>query len=121
MKRLPFISTERALKVLGGRWKAIIVWHLGIDAARLSELERAIPGVSQKVLMQQLREMELHGLVCREASSSAHTRYSLTRLGESSLPLVEALSDWGRLHAAALDEPVASRCVNVRAGAESRT
>lgn len=112
MKRLPFTSTERTIKVLGGRWKAIILWHLSQDAARLSELERAIPGISQKVLMQQLREMESHGLVKRDAPATGLVRYALTSMGESSLPLVEALSTWGRHHAAELNEPVAPQCAS---------
>src|SRR5262249_32839954 len=58
MKRLPLLPAERALKVIAGRWKAIILYHLFDGPKRLSELKRLAPNVSQKVLIQQLREME---------------------------------------------------------------
>jgi len=60
------LPAERALKVISGRWKAIILYHLFEGPRRLSELQRLLPDVSQKVLIQQLREMEEHGIVHRE-------------------------------------------------------
>src|SRR5882724_9419558 len=65
-KRLPMLPAERALKVISGRWKAIILYHLFDSPRRLSELQRLLPEVSQKMLIQQLREMEEHGIVHRE-------------------------------------------------------
>ncbi len=65
-KRLPELPAERALKVISGRWKAVILYHLFNGPKRLSELKRLAPGASQKVLIQQLREMEGHGLIHRE-------------------------------------------------------
>jgi DNA-binding HxlR family transcriptional regulator len=55
IKRLPMLPAERALKVISGRWKAIILYHLFNGPQRLSELQRLMPEVSQKVLIQQLR------------------------------------------------------------------
>lgn len=65
-KSLPSLPVERALKVIGGRWKALILFHLFERPRRLSELRRLVPKASQKVLIQQLREMEEHGVVHRE-------------------------------------------------------
>ncbi len=66
MKRLPELPAERTLKVIAGRWKAVILYHLFDGPKRLSELKRLAPNASQKVLIQQLREMEEHGLIIRE-------------------------------------------------------
>jgi DNA-binding HxlR family transcriptional regulator len=65
-KHLPILPAERALKVISGRWKAVILYHLLQEPRRLSDLTRLMPAVSQKVLIQQLREMEAHGIVHRE-------------------------------------------------------
>src|SRR4051794_39701475 len=65
VKKLPSLPIERALKVISGRWKAVILYHLLGGPKRLSEMRRLVPRVSQKVLVQQLRELEEHGLVRR--------------------------------------------------------
>src|SRR5688572_25635587 len=65
VKELPSVPAERTLKVIGGRWKVYILYFLFERPHRLSELRRIIPDVSQKVLVQQLREMEEHGIVDR--------------------------------------------------------
>lgn len=105
-KRLPMLPAERALKVLSGRWKAVILYHLFAGPKRLSELSRLVPGVSQKVLIQQLREMEEHGLVRREVFRQVPPRvdYSATSLGMSLMPVIQTLCDWGVRHAAELNE-----------------
>jgi DNA-binding HxlR family transcriptional regulator len=106
IKRLPALPAERALKVISGRWKAIILYHLFDSPKRLSELKRQVPGVSQKVLIQQLRELEEHGLVHREIFRQVPPRvdYSATGLGLSLEPVLRALCDWGQRHAAELNE-----------------
>jgi DNA-binding HxlR family transcriptional regulator len=105
-KRLPVLPAERALKVIAGRWKAIILYHLFDGPKRLSELKRQVPDVSQKVLIQQLRELEEHGLVHREIFRQVPPRvdYSATALGLSLEPVLRALCDWGQRHAAELNE-----------------
>lgn len=105
-KHLPSLPAERALKVISGRWKAIALYHLLERPLRLSELERRIPQVSQKVLIGQLREMEAHRLVHRKVHAVVPPRvdYSVTDLGRSLEPVLLALCDWGRTHAIALDE-----------------
>jgi DNA-binding HxlR family transcriptional regulator len=106
MKRLPALPAERALKVISGRWKAIILYHLFDGPKRLSELKRQVPDVSQKVLIQQLRELEEHGLVHREIFRQVPPRvdYSATALGLSLEPVLRALCEWGQRHAAELNE-----------------
>ena len=106
IKRLPALPAERALKVISGRWKAIILYHLFSGSKRLSELKRLTPNVSQKVLIQQLREMEEHGLIHREIFLQVPPRvdYSATVLGLSLEPVLLALCAWGQRHAKELDE-----------------
>ena len=97
IKRLPALPAERALKVIAGRWKAVILYHLFDAPKRLSELRRLVPAISQKVLIQQLREMEEHGLVHREIFRQVPLRvdYSATALGLSLEPVLLALCEWG--------------------------
>lgn len=104
IKELPLVPAERALRVIGGRWKVFILYFLFTGPKRLSELRRSIPEVSQKVLVQQLREMEEHGVVHREVFAEVPPRvvYTVTKLGLSLRPIVSALCDWGRRHAAEL-------------------
>lgn len=106
LKRLPVLPIERAIRTISGRWKAVILYHLLDGPKRLSELNRLVPSVTQKVLVQQLREMEAHGLVSREIFRQVPPRvdYSATPLGLSLEPVMLALCDWGQRHAEALDE-----------------
>lgn len=105
-KRLSALPAERALEVIAGRWKAVLLHHLFAGPQRLSELQRAMPDITQKVLIQQLRAMEEHGLVTRAVFAEVPVRveYAATELGASLEPILAALCDWGRRHAAALDE-----------------
>jgi DNA-binding HxlR family transcriptional regulator len=106
MKRLPALPAERALKVISGRWKAVILYHLFGGPKRLSQLRRLLPAISQKVLIQQLRELEEHGLVHREIFRQVPPRvdYTATELGLSLEPVLLALCEWGQRHAAELNE-----------------
>lgn len=119
IKRLPILPAERALKVIAGRWKAIILYHLFDGPKRLSELTRLLPGITQKVLVQQLREMEAHGIVHREVFREvpARVEYTATALGRSLEPVLLALCDWGRRHATELDE--LDRLADCPVGAEA--
>lgn len=101
VKELPLVPAERALKVIGGRWKVFVLFYLFEGPRRLSELRRLIPDVSQKVLVQQLREMEEHGVVHRQVFAEVPPRvvYTATELGLSLRPLLGSLCEWGRLHA----------------------
>lgn len=100
-KELSLVPAERALNVIGGRWKVFILYYLFDGPKRLSELRRSIQDVSQKVLVQQLREMEEHGIVHRQVFAEVPPRvvYTATKLGLSLRPIVSSLCDWGRRHA----------------------
>ena len=106
IKSLPVLPIERAIRTISGRWKAVILYHLFDGPKRLSGLTRLIPSISQKVLVQQLRELEAHGLVEREVFRQVPPRvdYSATTLGLSLEPVMLALCDWGQRHAESLDE-----------------
>lgn len=106
VKHLPPLPAERALKVISGRWKAIVLYHLFSGPQRLSTLGRLMPAINQKVLIQQLREMEAHGLVLRQVDGvqAGQVHYSASALGMSLAPVLVALCDWGRHHAAELDD-----------------
>jgi DNA-binding HxlR family transcriptional regulator len=108
IKQLPAVPAERALKVIGGRWKVYILYYLFEGKRRLSELRRLIPPVSQKVLVDSLRELEAHGIVAREVFAEVPPRveYSVTKLGASLAPIVHSLCDWGKKHATALRDVV---------------
>jgi DNA-binding HxlR family transcriptional regulator len=82
IKCLPVLPIERAIRTISGRWKAVVLYHLFDGPKRLSELTRLIPSISQKVLVQQLRELEAHGLVGREVFRQVPPRvdYSATAL-----------------------------------------
>ncbi len=106
IKRLPGLPVERALGVLSGRWKAVILHVLSDGPQRTCELEMRIAGVAQKVMIEQLRALEEHGLVTRrpKATDPQGTEYLLTPLGESLRPVLESLIEWGTHHARELDE-----------------
>jgi DNA-binding HxlR family transcriptional regulator len=89
-----------ALAAIGGKWKLIIVYFLAESPKHFAALRKAMPGISQKVLTQQLRELISDGIVNREAKGTvpAPVEYSLTEYGRSVLPLVEGVRLWGRGH-----------------------
>ncbi|WP_084545081.1 winged helix-turn-helix transcriptional regulator [Derxia gummosa] len=114
VKHLPPLPAERALKVIAGRGKAVILHRLFDGPMRLSALERALPDLSQKVLIAQLRELEAHGVVSRRVHPELPPRveYAATPLGLSLAPLLAALCDWGRRHAHALGEAGRLACAS---------
>ena len=91
---------EAAFRMLEGRWKMVIIFHLfDRGVLRFSELERAIPGVSQKMLIQQLRELERDGIVGRTvyAQVPPKVEYRLTGWGQAMCPALDALLEWAAL------------------------
>jgi DNA-binding HxlR family transcriptional regulator len=91
---------EQAFKVLEGRWKLLILFHLfGGKILRFSELERAIPAISQKMLIQQLRQMESDGMVRRIVHPQVPPKveYTLTDWGQALCPALDALLKWAAL------------------------
>jgi DNA-binding HxlR family transcriptional regulator len=93
-----FVQTT--LKVLGGKWKILILWHVRDQPKRLSELQRLIPAISQKVLIQQLRDLEKDGIVYRHdyAQMPPKVDYSFTEYGKSLKPVLRMLCNWGEEH-----------------------
>lgn len=120
IKALPGLPVERAIKVISGRWKAVVLWHLFDGPKRLSELKRLVPTISQKVLIQQLREMEEHAIVHREIFRQVPPRvdYSATPLGLSLEPVIMALCNWGRQHAVELNELESTRRLVIEANSQ---
>jgi DNA-binding HxlR family transcriptional regulator len=88
-----------ALSVIGGKWKVIILWHLKEGGVkRFGELQRLVRGISQKMLTQELRDLEESGLVSRKVYPVVPPKveYSLTETGWSLKPVLEQLCDWGK-------------------------
>ena len=89
-----------ALAAIGGKWKLIIVYWLAESPKHFAALRNVMPGISQKVLTQQLRELVGDGIVQRQPKGAipAPVEYSLTDYGRSLLPLIEEIRLWGRGH-----------------------
>lgn len=87
---------EVSVDLLSGKWKCLMLWHLNEGTKRYKELERIVPGVSQKMLTQQLKEMEKDGLVSRTVFPEVPPRveYTLTELGKSAFPILEMMHSW---------------------------
>ncbi len=88
---------EATLDLIGGKYKALILWHLSDGTLRFSQLRRLIHGATPKMLTQQLRELEASSLVRREVYPviPPKVEYSLTELGRSLMPILVAMRDWG--------------------------
>jgi DNA-binding HxlR family transcriptional regulator len=93
---------EAALDVIGGKWKPIVLYHLAPGARRFGELRRLVTGISEKMLIQQLREMERDGIVDRHDFREVPPRveYALTSFGISLTVALGPLCDWGAKHMA---------------------
>ena len=87
---------EVSMDLLSGKWKWLMLWHLNDGTKRYTELERIVPGVSQKMLTQQLKELEKDGLISRTVYPEVPPRveYSLTGLGSSAFPILEMMHSW---------------------------
>lgn len=88
---------ERALTVIKGKWKPTIIWELHVQPLRFGELKRRLDGITEKVLFEQLRQLEADGIVHREVhdESVARVEYSLTACGAGLNQAVHALGEWG--------------------------
>ena len=96
---------EATLDVIGGKWKPLILWWLHERTHRFAELRRRIPGITEKMLTQHLRELEADGIVARKVYATVPPRveYSLTEYGSSLKRALKAICDWGRIHIERMD------------------
>ena len=97
IKELPACPVETTLSLIGDKWKVLILRDLITGTKRFGELKKSIGTVSQKVLTAQLRNMEENGLVHRKVYAEVPPRveYSLTELGQSLKPILDAMQNWG--------------------------
>lgn len=93
----PGCAVEAAISLIDGKWKSVVLYHLLDGTMRFNELRRQIPGVTQRMLTNQLRELEEDGLIERKvyAQVPPKVEYSLSPLGRSIEPILLALKDWG--------------------------
>ena len=107
-----YCTFELALQIIGGKWKPLIIYHLGQDGTqRFSDLKRTLPAITQKMLTQQLRELEADGMVHREvyAQVPPKVEYSLTGLGQSVMPIMGGLCEWGKQYELTMSTPADGR------------
>ena len=93
----PGCAVEATLQFIDGKWKGVILWHLLAETLRFNQLRRLLPSVTQRMLTNQLRELEQDGLVTRRvyAEIPPKVEYSLTKRGKTLEPVLLALKAWG--------------------------
>lgn len=96
-KRTYNIPAEATLEVIGGKWKMLILCHLSYGQKRTSELKKAMHGITQKMLTQQLRELEEDGMITRTVYNQVPPKvvYELSEIGESLKAVLDQLCEWG--------------------------
>lgn len=108
----PFIcGLDAALRIVGGKWKPLILYFLGRGPKRYGELKREVRGVSDKMLIQQLKELEAHGIVLRTDYGEIPPRvdYALTPFGQSLVAAMSPLCDWGERNSATIASALANQ------------
>ena len=97
MKKTDDCPVAATLELIGGKYKALILWHLADGKLRFSQLQKLVGNATPKMLTQQLRELEAQDLIHREVFPIIPPRveYSLTALGRSLMPILVAMRDWG--------------------------
>jgi DNA-binding HxlR family transcriptional regulator len=103
-KRVELCPVEATARIVGGRWKAAVLEQLFQGTKRFSELKRAITGITQRTLSQQLRDLQNTGIVERTVYADTPPRvvYAITPLGKSLRPLLLTMCHWGKSHSAAM-------------------
>ncbi len=88
---------EATIQLIGGKYKAVILWHLIAEKKRFGELKRLLPRATEKMLTQQLRDLEQDGLIIRTVYPVVPPKveYSLSELGKSIIPVLDAMCNWG--------------------------
>lgn len=89
---------EKTLELIGGKYKPLILWHIKDETMRFSQLQRAIPQATAKMLTQHLRELESDGLIVRKVYPVVppKTEYSLSEKGKSVIPVLDIMCEWGK-------------------------
>ncbi|OYW61891.1 MAG: transcriptional regulator [Rhodobacterales bacterium 17-64-5] len=92
---------DRTLRIIAGRWKSLIIYYLRGGPRRFNELRRMMPGVTQRMLTQHLRELEADGVIDRTVFPVVppHVEYALSEIGMSLLPVMDAMAKWGAARA----------------------
>lgn len=93
-------SVKETLSVIGGKWKPLILFMIKSDSLRTSAIYRGIEGITQKMLIQQLKELETDGIITRKVFPVVPPRveYSLTKYGKTLLPIFKLMQEWGDKH-----------------------
>lgn len=106
----PGCSVEAAISLIDGKWKCVVLFHLLDGTLRFNEIRRRAPGVTQRMLTNQLREMEEDGLITRKvyAQVPPKVEYSLSDRGRGLAPILSALKDWGDANIDLFGKPAAS-------------
>jgi DNA-binding HxlR family transcriptional regulator len=91
-------ALDITMDYIGGKWKAVVLWYLKDKHKRFSELKRDIPGITEKMLSLQLRQLETDGIIKRKVFAQVPPRveYNLTKEGKTLVPAIEAIAKWGR-------------------------
>ncbi|WNZ26784.1 helix-turn-helix transcriptional regulator [Leptolyngbya sp. NK1-12] len=99
-RELCYCPIDAAVQTISGKWKIIILWKLRDKPMRFGELKRAVSGITEKMLIQQLRELEQDEIICRQDFQEMPLRveYSLTPQGRKLSPVFDALWQWGEDH-----------------------
>ncbi|MDR3704078.1 MAG: helix-turn-helix domain-containing protein [Candidatus Sulfopaludibacter sp.] len=100
MKNHHGCPVQGTINAVSGKWKILAIWHLGFSPQRFAQLRHLLPGVSEKVLTAQLRQLEADGIVSREITNSSppQVTYSLTRAGRELIEPMSVLCAWGTRH-----------------------
>ncbi len=96
----PGCAVEAAISLIDGKWKCVILFHLYDGMLRFNALHRKMPGITQRMLTNQLRELEIDGLITRHVYAEVPPRveYRLSERGHSLKPILDALKRWGDAH-----------------------
>lgn len=98
--RVEICPVTAVQRLIAGKWKIVLLWHLSHKTRRFNELQKLLPEVSRGVLTQQLRDLERDGLVHREVYKEVPPKveYSLTAIGQSFIPVLEVIANWGKYY-----------------------
>ena len=105
-EREPVCEVEATIRIMGGRWKPMIIYVLFDGPLRFSELQRRVPGITQKMLTQQLKDLEADGIVHRELFPAVPPKveYSITEIGKTLQPLMKAMYLWAEIYRKARED-----------------